>query len=188
MAESKNNIVTHGLSGKLGDLIVFRQRAGKTILSSKPKERTGEPSAAQQQVRERFQQAIIYGKAVLADAASKSAYEAAADGGKSAYNVAVADFFNAPDIHEVDVTGYTGATGSKIRVKITDDFEVKSVRVKIENPDNTLVEEGAASLDANGIDWFYTATVENTPVSGDKITITATDLPRNTSVKDTVLS
>ncbi|MFJ1382405.1 hypothetical protein [Capnocytophaga canimorsus] len=26
MAESKNNIVTHGLSGKVGDLLVFYQR------------------------------------------------------------------------------------------------------------------------------------------------------------------
>ena len=29
MAESKNNIVTHGLSGKGGDLLVFSQRNGK---------------------------------------------------------------------------------------------------------------------------------------------------------------
>ncbi|SDF09761.1 hypothetical protein SAMN05421825_1031 [Epilithonimonas hungarica] len=33
MAESKNNIITHGLSGKVGDLIVFRQRSGDTIVS-----------------------------------------------------------------------------------------------------------------------------------------------------------
>lgn len=42
MAESKNNIVTHGLSGKVGDLLVFSQRNGKTIVSKAPKERTGE--------------------------------------------------------------------------------------------------------------------------------------------------
>jgi len=39
MAESKNNIITHGLSGKVGDLIVFSQRNGKTIVSRAPKER-----------------------------------------------------------------------------------------------------------------------------------------------------
>lgn len=26
MAQSKNNIITHGLSGKVGDIIVFSQR------------------------------------------------------------------------------------------------------------------------------------------------------------------
>ncbi len=31
MAQSKNNIITHGLSGKVGDIIVFSQRGGKTI-------------------------------------------------------------------------------------------------------------------------------------------------------------
>jgi hypothetical protein len=33
MAESKNNIITHGLSGKIGDLTVFSQRDGKTYRS-----------------------------------------------------------------------------------------------------------------------------------------------------------
>jgi|GEM_PF-3553811 len=32
MAESKNNIITHCLSGKIGDLIVFSLRDGKTYL------------------------------------------------------------------------------------------------------------------------------------------------------------
>jgi len=31
MAESKNNVITHGLSGKLGDLIVFRNWNGKLL-------------------------------------------------------------------------------------------------------------------------------------------------------------
>ena len=36
MVESKNNVITYGLSGKVGDLIVFRNRGGKTFVSSKP--------------------------------------------------------------------------------------------------------------------------------------------------------
>ncbi|CEN46452.1 hypothetical protein CCAN2_1710034 [Capnocytophaga canimorsus] len=31
MTQSKNNIVTHGLSGKVGGVLVFSQRNGKTI-------------------------------------------------------------------------------------------------------------------------------------------------------------
>ena len=48
MAESKNNIVSHGLSGKVGDLLVFSQRNGKTVVSKVPKDdSTGELSDKQ---------------------------------------------------------------------------------------------------------------------------------------------
>lgn len=43
----------------------------------------------------------------------------------SAYSVAVADYFHAPDIKEVDLGGYTGTAGDLISVKVTDDFKVK---------------------------------------------------------------
>ena len=33
MAKQTNNVITHGLSGKVGDLLVFRQRAGKTVIA-----------------------------------------------------------------------------------------------------------------------------------------------------------
>jgi hypothetical protein len=36
MAESIN-VITHGMSGMIGDVIVFRQRGGKTVVSAKPK-------------------------------------------------------------------------------------------------------------------------------------------------------
>jgi hypothetical protein len=92
----------------VGDLIVSWQRAGKTIVSNAPKDPAGPGSAAQQQVRKRFQQAIIYGKAAIAQADTKSAYEAAAQPGQTAYNVAVADFFTAPHIDEIEISKYKG--------------------------------------------------------------------------------
>lgn len=56
-------------------------------------------------------------------------------------NVAVADFFNAPNIQEIDVSAYTGQIGSVIRVRATDDFNVNDVFVHITNADGSLVEE-----------------------------------------------
>jgi len=47
MAESKNNIVSHGLSGKVGDLLVFSQRNGKSVVSKAPKDSTGQLSDKQ---------------------------------------------------------------------------------------------------------------------------------------------
>ncbi|MBC7759130.1 MAG: hypothetical protein H7069_09750 [Phormidesmis sp. FL-bin-119] len=40
MARSKFNVLTHGLSGLVGDMIVFRQRANKTIVCGKPRPTT----------------------------------------------------------------------------------------------------------------------------------------------------
>jgi len=187
MAESKNNIVTHGLSGKVGDLLVFSQRNGKTIVSKVPKERTGEASEKQQVHQLKFQKAIIYAKSVLADPDKKQQYEAVSDKseGKSTFNVAVADLLNAPDIETLDLSSYTGNPGDTIKVTVTDDFGVTAVTVKIENSDGSLVEEGLAAQ--NGAEWIYTATVQNTDLAGDKITVTATDLPANMSEKTQTL-
>ena len=51
MAKSRNNIVTHGMSGKIGDLLVFRQRFGKTIVGKIPN-RTAEATEGQNAVKE----------------------------------------------------------------------------------------------------------------------------------------
>ncbi|MCE5332463.1 MAG: hypothetical protein LLF95_10060 [Bacteroidales bacterium] len=184
MAESKNNIITHGLSGKVGDLIVFRVRNGKTIVSSKPRPRTSEPTEAQKQQSRRFQEAVIYAKSVVADSATKEAYRNAAGKGVSAYNVAVADFMNAPGIDEIDLSKYTGKNGDTIAATITDDFMVSEVSVAILNADGTEVEHGLAQLAPNGLQWIYTATTDNTSLEGDKIIIRASDLPGHITSKE----
>ncbi len=178
MAQSKNNIITHGLSGKVGDIIVFSQRGGKTIVSKAPRKRTGEDSEKQKEQQIKFQQAVLYGKSVIADPTQKELYEST---DKKAYNVAVADMLNAPKIEKIDFTSYTGQVGDTIKIRVMDDFAVTSVRVTIEKSDGSLVEAGNATL--QGIDWVYTATATNSDLNGDKITIQATDTPANLSEK-----
>lgn len=112
---------------------------------------------------------------------------AAAKPGQSAYNVAVADFFRAPDIEEVDLTAYGGQVGDVIRIKATDDFKVQQVSVRIKNADASLIEEGQAVADPDGRSWIYTATAVNESLTGDKITVTATDRPQNVSREEQVL-
>ena len=46
MAKQSNNVVTHGMSGKIGDLLVFSQRYGKMIVSKVP-HRTAKTSEKQ---------------------------------------------------------------------------------------------------------------------------------------------
>lgn len=184
MAKSKNNVVTYGLSGKVGDLLIFRQRDGKTIVSKIP-EQQKTVSEKQAQQRKRFQQATIYAKIAIAESQTKDLYSAAAKKkqGLTAYNIAVADFFNAPDIETVDLSAYTGAAGDEIRIIVTDDFAVKSVHVQISNSDGSLVEEGEAVNSAGNL-WIYTAAQNNENLDGDKIVITASDLPGNITTEE----
>ncbi|MGC3977454.1 MAG: hypothetical protein QM751_04020 [Paludibacteraceae bacterium] len=187
MAESKNNIITHGLSGKVGDLIVFRNRNGKTFVSGKPRPSTGEPTEAEKEHQKFFQQAVIYAKSALANPATKQAYKDAAAGGESAYNVAVADFMNAPDIDTIDLGKYTGKVGDIIVVTVTDDFKVAEVSVTILNEDGSEVEHGLAQSAAGGLQWLYTATAANSSLSGDKIIIEVSDLPGHITEKQETL-
>ena len=178
MAKQTNNVVTHGLSGKVGDLLVFRQRAGKTVVAKAPPKRKSSTEQQKEQQR-KFQRAILYAKSVMLDSDMKSAYDKAAKKGQSGYNVAVADFFHAPDIQNVDVSGYTGKPGDVIRFEVTDNFMVKEVKVAITNADGSLVEDGNATPDAIGYQWTYIATSTNNSLDGDKIEITVSDLPGN---------
>ena len=182
MAKQSNNVVTHGLSGKIGNLLVFRQVDGKTVVANAPKKRKviSEPQKEQQR---KFQRAILYAKSALSVPETGAAYSQAATAKKvkSGYNVAVADFFHAPDIHQIDISGYSGQPGGIIRIQVSDDFLVKSVKVTITNADGSLVEEGSAISDAVGYLWTYTATSTNDNLDGDKIEITASDLPGNVS-------
>lgn len=187
MAESKNNIVTHGLSGKVGNLLVFRNYAGKTIVTSKPRKPSGTPSEAQKAHRQRFQQAVIYGKEVQLDPAKKELYKPSTSAGVSVYNVAVADFMQAPDIAEIDVSDYSGKIGDIITITVEDDFMVSGVTVTITNSDGTEVESGNAQPSAAGHKWTYTATANNENLSGDKIVIRAYDMPGNVSEEEIAL-
>lgn len=181
MAKIGKNIVTTGLRGKLGDLIVFRKRGDKTIVASAPEKTDRELTDAQKKHRHQFQNAILYGKSVVADPIRNAAYKGEAKDGQSAFNVAVADFLNAPSFDEVDLSRYTGQPGSTIQIQVTDDFKVVEVRVEIFNGDGTLVESGAAVQQANSLDWVYTATAVNGSLDGDKIVIKASDVPGNVS-------
>jgi hypothetical protein len=188
MGESSKNLATEGLRGQVGNFVYRRRRAdGKIFVSRHPGEQEAEPTDAQLSVRERFQQAAIYGRSVISDPQLKAEYKAAVKPGQSAYNVAVADFFYAPDIGEVDMSRYSGQAGDEIRINVTDDFSVQQVSVKIENADATFVEEGQAVLSPDGLSWIYTATAVNESLSGDKITVTATDRPRNVSREEQVI-
>ncbi len=183
MARVVKNIVTQGLSGMLGDQIVFSQRRkGQTFVSVAPQSPSGPASAAQVAHRKRFQQTTFYARNAAQDPATKALYaEKAKEDEVSVFNVVVADFMKAPDIQSVDLTDYTGRIGDPIRIVVEDDFAVERVQVRIENGDGTLVEEGDAAPQANSSEWVYVARANNASLVGDKLTVTVNDHPGNTT-------
>ncbi|HEY0059412.1 MAG TPA: hypothetical protein VGB56_09760 [Flavisolibacter sp.] len=185
MARSNNNIATHGLSGKVGQL-VFRQRNGRTFVSKVPRAQ-GPPSEAQLDLRSRFRQAVLYARTAVADAATKLFYTSRVKPWQTAYNVAFSDFFKTPQIGDIDASAYNGTAGSLITVPVTDDGKVVLVKVKIQKGDGTLVEEGDAVLQVNGLHWVFTAAAPNNSLPGSLITITAFDLPGHSSFKQIIL-
>ena len=178
MVQIKKNIVTKGFSGKL-DTIVFRVRGGKTIVATAPEKKDHELSPSQKNRRKAFQEAILYGKSVLANPELKQQYQEQAEEDQSAYNVAVADFLNAPSIENIDVSKFTGQAGSIITVEAMDDFKVAEVQVLICSSDGTLVESGFAVQQPNTANWVYTATTTNNSIAGDKVVVRASDIPGN---------
>jgi hypothetical protein len=75
MAKSRNNVITYGLSGKVDDILIFRQRDGQTIVAKVPNQ-SKTLSEEQIKIRKRFQRATIYAKGAIADPELKELYEA----------------------------------------------------------------------------------------------------------------
>lgn len=180
MAISNRNIITHGLSGLIGDLIVFRQRAGKTVVAVRPHSSARPATPPMVLARARFVLAVSYAKAAIKDQHKKSAYLAIAKPGQTAFNVAIADFQCPPEIEEnPDLKGYNGLPGDIITVSVIDDFMVNTVWIQIISADGTLLEEGLAVQDENKLDWNYTITAVNNSIKGSGVIFKAKDLPGN---------
>jgi len=68
----------------------------KTIVGKVPQKRKIDTDL-QKEHQHKFQRAVLYAKSVLADSELRETYGKSAKTGQNGYNVAVADFFNAPD-------------------------------------------------------------------------------------------
>ncbi len=173
MTKMLKNVVVNGASGTLGRQIVFRSgKAGRVIMSNMPRfsaDRVFSPAQLEQQ--ERFRRAAAYGKVAKA----LPVYVEKARGLlTSSYNVALADWFHAPEIEEVDLSAWTGEARQVIRVLALDDVEVVSVNVTIMDETDTVLEQGSATKDA--MDWWTYST--SVPAPGNpKVRVTVQDLP-----------
>ena len=186
MAKVKLNPILEGIRGQIGDL-VFKRYGDEVVLARKPDLSDHKPTAAQLAHQERFRQAALYGKLVMADPETKALYaDAAKAKGKPVFSLTVADFFNAPTVDEVDVSAYTGAVGDVIVILATDDFDVASVAVAIADAAGNAIEAGAATeTPVDSGRWVYTATAAVATGTTVRITVTALDRPGSVAAEET---
>ena len=189
MAEVKENILTEGISGKIGNKIVFRQWGGRTIVSARS--RTTEVTSDKQRAqRNRFIMASIYAKAQMLDPLAKAVYEVMAKRYEltSPYAAAVADYLKGPELLLYSTNTYADTPGDVIEFMFKDNAKVQTLTVTITKADTTVVETGTATFTAGDTEWKYTTTQTNDAVSGSKISITATDKFGNVTVSEEVLT
>ncbi|WP_295118095.1 hypothetical protein [uncultured Chitinophaga sp.] len=191
MIQKKFNAITHGASGKFGDICVFYQRNGKTCIGVVPSKRPGPCKPAQQKARDRFSAANIYAGEVLANPAMKEMYYKRRTAGANVQNMAVKDYFHGPEIMQVDASGYTGNPGGAIVVMAKDNVMVHAVTISIYDQADNLLETGPAIVLDRGKTskckssiWQYiaAATVESALVC--RIVVTALDMPGNSVVEE----
>jgi len=183
MAKVTLNPVIEAIQGKVGDL-VFKRWGDEEIVARIP-DRTGiVPSANQLAQMDKFRLAAVYGKAVMADQATRTIYTQAGERrGIPAFAMSVGDFLNAPAVEEIDLAGYTGKVGDIIRVRASDDLDVQGVTVTIRSQGGAVLEEGAATLTAGTATWSYTATTALAQGQAVSIEVSATDRPGHEGTK-----
>ncbi|RXK81742.1 hypothetical protein [Filimonas effusa] len=187
MGEVLNNDFVMGSSGLTGNMLVYRQRKGRTFIAKRPQKRKKPFTEEELQHQALFADAITYARAAIVDPAVKEIYAFKAKGIESAYNVAVRNFYDLPEVKLVDVSGYNGSIGSKILVKATDKCKVNKVKIVIKSSAGSIIEQGEAVVLANDLDWIYTATTLNSSPSGSTVTATAFNLPGNSANSNKVV-
>jgi hypothetical protein len=187
MSKIDLNALVNGMRGKIGNA-VLRRLGSRTLISSKPKARTSEPSVKEKAHRDLFKRAAAYAKAKMADPAAKAAYQQVASRKESnAFAIALRDFLKPPTVDAVRTDAYAGKINDGIFVKATDDFKVVAVKVTITLPTGALLESGAAVLDASTLEWKYAVTKANTTLVGTKVKAVASDQPGNETALEKVM-
>lgn len=178
MAKSTNNVVTHGLKGKIGDLLIFKKQNGQTVVTKIPDRSKVVSTAAQTEVKERFKIAVKYAKNAANDPVLSAKYAAYQKNGLTVYNIALADYMVAPTLSLPQGT-YNGELNTLLKVRAIDKYEVSKVSLKISDADGNLIEKGDASITFNGLDWEYSTSSKFATPIGFKLEWTAYDLAGN---------
>ncbi|MDD4589544.1 MAG: hypothetical protein PHG06_03795 [Parabacteroides sp.] len=175
------NELTKNYSGIFGNLLLARNRNGKTIMVIPQTKSTNKPTENQLTARRQFTLASRYAKNVLLDPDKLAAYTAKSRDGLSPYILALTDYLKPPFVEQIDASGYHGKVGDKIGVTAIDDFELTEVTLKIADVTGVLIEEGPCAFSLITGNYEFTATVAVPDPAGVTVTAKATDTPGHTA-------
>lgn len=180
MAIIKDNVWVEGASGaaRKGS-IVYRQRAGSTIIGGRPSASSIPATERQIAHRKRFNMATVYARLALQSDELGTRYREAAEGKLSAYNLAVRDSLMPPTVEAVMLDEYNGATGSRIFVIAYDDFALKSLTVTISDQSGTVLQEGEATVADDRGAYAYELSAD--VIGQATVKVVAEDLAGNTT-------
>jgi hypothetical protein len=102
MAIVTNNPLVNGLSGMLGQTLVFKNLRGKTIVAGRPRPAKTQ-SEQQRQNRSKFRQAAAWAKTVLRDPQKEAYYQQKARKLHlpNAYTAAITDYMRRPQLKAI---------------------------------------------------------------------------------------
>jgi hypothetical protein len=178
MAIIKDAVLLQHVNGTLGKEITIYQRGGKTIMAKKRSPSKKKPTSRQKEARYKMKLAAAYARQILQDPDIKAFYAAKAGPGQNAYNMAIKDAYNSPEIQEVRLEEDT------VIVHATDEFRVAQVDIDILDAKGKYIERGKATPDWTGVKWTYH--VKNLP-KGGKLRVTAINMPGNVTKQEILL-
>ena len=149
MANTYKKITIHQVTGILDDPSVSKTRSGETIIISKTMFDDKRESSETQQ--DALREAATYANF----ASAQEVYiNKARRTETTAYNIAIADWFVAPKVLEIDVDNWTGEIGQTVRVKARDNVMVARVSVVICDAGENVLESGEDVQAAPGSAWW----------------------------------
>lgn len=178
MALVLDNILLQVVRGTLGGQITIYERNGQIIMAKKRGPSRKKPTLKQLEARYKMKVAAAYARVIIQDPELKAYYKSLAGPGQNAYNMAVKDAYQSPEIQNIVLEEET------VVVTVKDEFRVAAVEVHVVDADGVIKERGKAIAGRNGVDWYYKMTVLP---AGGRVIIVAVDLPGNETVKEILL-
>lgn len=179
MARLYNNLVILGSNGLVGGQLVNRKpRLEGSLLARKP---LLDDYRKANETRKAHEAAIRESTTYANFAQTQDLYvKKAKRMGVTPYYIALADWFEAPKVLEINVDSWTGEIGQTIRVKARDNVIVARVTVVIRDSEENLLEMGEAVQSEPGSSWWsYTTKSLVTMTPFPIVEATAQDLPGN---------
>ena len=176
-----------GASGMLGNVVVYRQFRGRTLLCNRP-EKSRSITPHQQRMKTRFLEAVAFAKRQIADPVAKALYQPGPDSKfTSAYAAALADYLKRPFIDNVDVSGYKGKVGNAIIVKASDVARTLTVVVSVLDTSGNVIEQGEALPAILMPVFVFRASKRNDLIKGCTVRIRVKDRPGNSVEREIML-